>query len=102
LGGHERRLVVASQACSEPEERWGGLRGPAAINGRLRDIEMRLGQVRVELGEVGRWAVHPECPDVSTHLKRVREVLQTRSERSATHGRGDSTTGSGFAFHATI
>jgi hypothetical protein len=76
LVGHERRLVVASQAYSEPEERWGGLRGPAAVNGRLRDIEMRLGQVRVELGEVGRWAVHPECPDVSTHLKRVREVLQ--------------------------
>ena len=67
---------MASQAYNEPEERWGGLRGPAAVNGRLRDIEMRLGQLRGELGEVGRWALHPECPDVSMHLKRIREVLQ--------------------------
>ena len=46
------------------------------MNGRLHDIEMRLGQVRGELGEIGRWALHPECPDVSRHLKWVGQVLQ--------------------------
>jgi hypothetical protein len=86
LVAHKRRLVLASQEHIEPEERWAGLRGPAAVNGRLRDIEMRLGQARVELGEVGRWAVHPECPDISTHLKRVREVLQD-AEREIRHAR---------------
>src|SRR2546425_728573 len=35
LRGRERRLVMASQASNEPEERWGGLHGPAAVNGRL-------------------------------------------------------------------
>jgi hypothetical protein len=84
--GHEWRLVVASPACNEPEECWGSLTGPAAVNGRLHDIEMRLGQVRVELGEVGRWTVHPECPDISMHLKRVREVLQD-AEREIRHAR---------------
>jgi hypothetical protein len=80
---------VADQAYKEPEERWGALRGPAAVNGRLRDIEMRLGQLRCELGEVGRWAVHPECPDISRPLKRVREVLQEaeREIRQARQGR---------------
>jgi hypothetical protein len=67
---------MASEAYNEPEERWGDLCGPAAIDGRLRDIEMHLGQLRCELGEVGRWALHPECPDVSRSLKRVREILQ--------------------------
>jgi hypothetical protein len=84
--GHERRHVLASQAYNEPEEHWGDLRGPAAVNGRLRDIEMRLGQVRVELGEVGRWAVHPECPDISRPLKGVREVLQD-AEREIRYAR---------------
>jgi hypothetical protein len=77
---------VASQAYNQPEERWSGLTGPAAVNGRLRDIEMRLGQVRVELGEVGRWAIHPECPDISRQLKRVRELLQDM-EREIRHAR---------------
>ena len=86
VGGPPEEVVVASPACNEPEERWGGLRGPAAVNGRLRDIEMRLGQVRVELGEVGRWAVHPECPDISGHIKRVREGLQD-AEREIRHAR---------------
>jgi hypothetical protein len=67
---------VANQAYGQPEERWGDIRGPAALDGRLRDIEMRLGQLRGELGEVGRWALHPECPDVSRPIKRVREILQ--------------------------
>ena len=86
MGDHLRRLALASQAYNEPEERWAGLRGPAAVNGRLRDIEMRLGQVRVELGEVGRLTIHPECPDVSRHLKRVCEVLQD-AEREIRHAR---------------
>ena len=86
MSGATRRLVVVGQAYNEPEERWGDLRGPAAIDCRLRDIEMRLGQVRVELGEVGRWTVHPECPDISMHLKRVREVLQD-AEREIRHAR---------------
>jgi hypothetical protein len=73
---HKRRLVMASEPYNEPEERWGDLCGPAAIDGRLRDIEIHLGQLRSELGEVGRWALHPECPDVGRHLKRVREILQ--------------------------
>jgi hypothetical protein len=76
VGGPRGELVVADQAYKEPEERWRGLRGPAAINGRLSDIEMRLGQLRGEVGEVGRWALHPECPDISRPLKRVREILQ--------------------------
>jgi len=88
-GGHEEELVVANQAYSEPEERWGGRHGPAAVDGRLRDIEMRLGQLRGELGEVGRWALHPECPDISRPLKRVREILQDteREIRQARQGR---------------
>jgi hypothetical protein len=88
-GATRRRLVVANQAYSEPEERWGDLRGPAAIDFRLRDIEMRLGQLRGEVGEVGRWAHHPECPDINRPLKRVREILQDteREIRQARQGR---------------
>ena len=80
---------MASQADNEPEERWGGLSGQAAVNGRLRDIEMRLGQLRGEVGEVGRWAHHPECPDINRPLKRVREILQDteREIRQARQGR---------------
>ncbi len=80
---------MANQAYSEPEERWGGRYGPAAVDGRLRDIEMRLGQLRGELGEVGRWSLHPECPDISRPLKRVREILQDteREIRQARQGR---------------
>jgi hypothetical protein len=65
---------VANQAYKEAEERCAA--SSAAVNGRLRDIEMRLGQLRGELGEVGRWALYPECPDISRPLKRVREILQ--------------------------
>lgn len=77
---------MTGRASNESEERWGDLRGSAAINGRLRDIEMRLGEVRGELGEVGRWALHPDCPDVRRHLKWVRQVLQD-AEREIRHAR---------------
>jgi hypothetical protein len=38
---------------------------------------------------VGRWALHPECPDISRPLKRVREILQDaeREIRQARQGR---------------
>jgi hypothetical protein len=41
----------------------------------LKDIEMHLGQVRIEPREIGRWAEHPACPDISTLLKRTQEVF---------------------------
>jgi hypothetical protein len=47
---------------------------------------MRLGQVPVELEDVGRWAVRPECPDISRQLKWVRELLQD-TEREIRHAR---------------
>jgi len=60
----------------ESLERWGKLRGPEAVNARLQAIEMRLEQLRRELVEVGRWADHPACPDLSSHFKRLRESLE--------------------------
>jgi hypothetical protein len=67
---------MANQTYGEPEERWGDLCGPAAVEDRLRDIELRLGQLRGDVSEVSRWALHPQCPDISRPLKRVRELLQ--------------------------
>jgi hypothetical protein len=66
---------VANDPRQEREERWGDLCGPDAATRRLQVIEMHLGQVRIELREIGRWAEHPVCPDISTLLKRAHEVL---------------------------
>jgi hypothetical protein len=66
---------VANHPWQEREERWGDLCGPDAATRRLQDIEIHLGQVRIELREIGRWAKHPACPDISTLLKRAQEVL---------------------------
>ena len=73
----------------EREERWGDLRGLTAATRRLQDIEMHLGQVRIKLREISRWADHPDCPDISMLLKRAqeplndaeREVRQARTRR---------------------
>ena len=97
-GGHEEELVVANQAYSEPEERWGGLHGPAAVESRLRDIEMRLGQLRGELGEVGRWALHPSVQTSAGPSNGSAKFSRTRSERSARHGKDDCTISRGIGF----
>jgi hypothetical protein len=63
-------------AYDESFERWGKLRGPEAVTARLQAIETRLEHLRRELVEAGRWADHPACPDLSSPLKRVRELLE--------------------------
>ena len=45
---------MANHPSQEREERWGDLCGPDAATRRLQDIEMHLGQVRIELREIGR------------------------------------------------
>jgi hypothetical protein len=65
-----------SSGTDESQEQWGELRGPAAVYGRLHGIEMRLEHMRDEVEEVGRWADHAACPDISGHLKRALEILE--------------------------
>ena len=80
---------MARHSWQEREERCGDLRGLTAATRRLQEIEMHLGQVRIKLREISRWAEHPACPDISTLLKRAqeplndaeREVRQARTRR---------------------
>jgi hypothetical protein len=67
---------MSGERYDESLERWGNLRGPEAVTARLQAIETRLEQLRRELVEVGRWADHPASPDLSSTLKRVRELLE--------------------------
>jgi hypothetical protein len=60
----------------ESFERWANLRGPEAVTARLHAIETRLEHLRRELVEVGHWADHPACPELSSPLKQARELLQ--------------------------
>ena len=66
---------MSNDPRQERDERWGDLCGPDVATRRLQDIETHLGQVRIELREIGRWTEHPACPDISTLLKRAQEVL---------------------------
>jgi hypothetical protein len=70
----------------ESQERWDELRGPEAIQARLRAVEGRLELLRVEVAEVGRWADHPAFPDIRSPLKRVRELLEDAA-RQVRHAR---------------
>ena len=90
-GDHDRRFIVANHLLQEREERWGDLCGPDAATRRLQDIEMHLGQVHTELREIGRWAKHPVCPNISMLLKRTGELLNMQSERSDRRGQDDFT-----------
>jgi hypothetical protein len=67
---------MSGERYDESLERWGNLRGPEAVTARLQAIETRLEQLRRELVEVGRWTDHPASPDLSSTLKRVRELLE--------------------------
>ena len=59
----------------ESFERWGTQRGPEAVTARLQAIETQFEHIRREIVEVGHWTDHPACPELSSPLKRVRELL---------------------------
>jgi hypothetical protein len=65
----------------ESQEQWQNLHGPQAVIARLRAIETRLEELRVEVAVVGQWADHPTSPDIRIPLKLVRELLEDAARR---------------------
>jgi hypothetical protein len=63
--GKGASCLMTSGIGARREERWGDLCGPDAATRRLQDIEMHLGQVRIELREIARWTEDSACPDIS-------------------------------------